>query len=428
VANLSAPKVPPATPIPRPASAPRLSIVVLPFANLSNDPEQQYFADGITEDVTTDLSRVAGMLVISRNTAFTYQDKRVDTKQIGRQLGVHYILEGSVRRSGNQIRINAQLIDVETDTHLWAERFDRDTGDLFALQNEITGRIVNTLGLELIAAEAARSIERPDALDLIFRGRALYFGKSPSRDNYAEAVSLFERALALDPHSVDAQTRLADALMNRVLDGVSASAADDIERAERLIEQTLAASPGSLLAHAVKGNVLRAQNRFEEAILEYETVLASNPNMAGVLAALGQCKFFTGSIEELFPLVERAIRLSPRAPGIGFWYFLIGRAHLLQSRTDEAIVWLEKARSVNATHPPSRAALASAYGLKGMTERAAAELAEARRFSGDDRYSSIARLKATGIFGSGYWGVPKIRALFETRYFVGLRNAGMPEE
>jgi adenylate cyclase len=311
---------------------------------------------------------------------------------------------------------------------LWAERFDRDTGDLFALQNEITGRIVNTLGLELIAAEAARPIERLDALDYIFRGRALYFGKSPSRDNYAEAVSLFERALALDPHSVEAQTRLADALMNRVLDGVSASAAADIERAERLIEQALAASPGSLLAHAVKGNVLRAQNRFEEAILEYETVLASNPNAAGVLAALGQCRFFTGSIEELFPLVERAIRLSPRAPGIGFWYFLIGRAHQLQSRTDEAIVWLEKARSVNATHPPSRAALASAYGLKGMGERAAAELAEARRFSGDDRYSSIARLKTTGIFGSGYWGVPKIRALFEATYFVGLCNAGMPEE
>ena len=134
-----------ATSISQPAVAPRLSIVVLPFTNLSNDPEQQYFADGITEDLTTDLSRIADMFVISRNTAFTYRNKPVDTKQIGRELGVRYVLEGSVRRSGNQVRVNAQLIDAETDAHLWAERFDRDTSDLFALQNEITSRIAIAL-------------------------------------------------------------------------------------------------------------------------------------------------------------------------------------------------------------------------------------------------------------------------------------------
>ena len=138
------------------ARAPRLSIVVLPFTNLSDDREQQYFADGITEDLTTDLSRLADMFVISRNTAFTYRNKPVDTKQIGRELGVRYVLEGSVRRSGNQVRVNAQLIDAETDAHLWAERFDRDTGDLFALQDEITSRIAIALNLELIGAEAAR--------------------------------------------------------------------------------------------------------------------------------------------------------------------------------------------------------------------------------------------------------------------------------
>src|SRR5271163_1335885 len=192
--------------IAQPLAAPHLSIVVLPFANLSNDPDQQYFADGITEDLTTDLSRLADMLVISRNTAFTYKDKPVNAKQLGRELGVRYLLEGSVQRSGNQLRVNAQLIDAETDAHLWADRFDRDMGDLFALQNEITGRLGNTLGIELMAAEAARPIERPDALDYIFRGRALYFGKGPSRDNYAEAISLFERALALDPQSAEAQT------------------------------------------------------------------------------------------------------------------------------------------------------------------------------------------------------------------------------
>jgi adenylate cyclase len=139
VANLSAARVPPASPISPPAGAPRLSIVVLPFANLSNDSEQQYFADGITEDLTTDLSRIADMLVISRNTAFTYRNKSLGTKQIGHELGVRYVLEGSVRRSGNQIRINAQLIDAEADIHLWAERFDGDVDDLFTLQDEITG-------------------------------------------------------------------------------------------------------------------------------------------------------------------------------------------------------------------------------------------------------------------------------------------------
>jgi TolB-like protein len=159
VANLPAPSVLPAPPISRPAVLPRLSIVVLPFANLSNDPEQQYFADGITEDLPTDLSRIADMFVISRNTAFTYKDKRVDTKQIGRDLGVRYLLEGSARRSGNQIRVNAQLIDAASDAHLWAERFDGDMGDLFALQNEVASRIAVALNLELLGAEAARPTE-----------------------------------------------------------------------------------------------------------------------------------------------------------------------------------------------------------------------------------------------------------------------------
>jgi adenylate cyclase len=163
---------PPAREKVAPSAAPRLSIVVLPFANLANDPEQQYFADGITEDLTTDLSRIAGSFVISRNTAFTYKGKPVDTKQIGRELGVHYVLEGSVQRSGKQVRVNAQLIDAETDAHLWAERIDHDTGDLFAPQNEITGRIAVALNVALVGAEAARPIEHPDVLDYILRGRA----------------------------------------------------------------------------------------------------------------------------------------------------------------------------------------------------------------------------------------------------------------
>ncbi len=156
--------------------------MVLPFANLSDDREQQYFADGITEDLTTDLSQIAGMLVISRNTAFTYRSKPVDAKQIGRDLGVRYVLEGSVRRSGNQVRVNAQLIDAETNAHLWADRFDRDVSDLFALQNEITGRIAIALNLELVGAEAARPTEHPDALDYIFQGRAALAKRGVARE------------------------------------------------------------------------------------------------------------------------------------------------------------------------------------------------------------------------------------------------------
>jgi adenylate cyclase len=404
-----------------PVAASRLSIVVLPFTNLSDDREQQYFADGITEDLTTDLSRLAGMLVISRNTAFTYRDKPSDTKQIGRELGVRYVLEGSVRRSGNHIRINAQLIDAERDTHLWAERFDGDTTDLFALQDEITSQIAVTLSIELVRAEAAWPTQHPVALDYILRGRAAY-SKPASRETYIEAISLYEQALRLDPRSVEAQSLLARTLASRVLDQMSDSAAADIARAQGLVAQALAGSTGGPLAHFARGHVLRAMGRPDEATSEYETAIVLNPNWVFAYLALGASKLLTGEIEEAIPLAEKAIRLSPRDPNIGAMYAQIGYVHLLQSRTDQAVLWLEKARSANPAHPTFRANLASAYGLKGDTERAATELAAARRLSRDDRYSSISRLKAIR-----HWGIPKIRALFEATYFAGLRNAGMPE-
>jgi len=417
IADLPVTSLPSAASITQLSAAPRLSIVVLPFTNLSSDQEQQYFADGITEDLTTDLSRIADMFVISRNTAFTYRNKPVDTKQIGRDLGVRYVLEGSVRRSGDQVRVSAQLIDAEIDAHLWAERLDRNTSDLFALQDEITSRIAVALNLALVAAEAARPTANPDALDYIFRGRAAS-NKPPSRDKYAASISLYERALELDPRSVEAQSLLAGALMARVLNNMSDAAAADIARAEGLAGQALAASPLTPLAHYAKGQVLRAQRRYEEAIPEYETALASDRNWVDALHHLGQCKLFAGAMEETIPLVEQAIRLSPRDPQLGIWYQEIGRVHLLQSRTDEAIVWHEKARNAAPAQPYIRAWLASAYALKGETERAAVELAEARRLSGDNRFSSIARLKALGYF----------RALVETTFFAGLRKAGMPEE
>jgi adenylate cyclase len=357
----------------QPLVTPRLSIVVLPFGNLSKDPDQQYLADGITEDLTTDLSRIAHMFVISRNTAFTYRDKPIDTKQIGRDLGVRYVLEGSVRRSDKQVRVNTQLIDAETDAHLWAERFDRDMGDLFALQSDITRRIAIALSSELVIAETARPIEHPDALDYILRGRAAS-NKGVTPDNLTEAVDLFEHALALDPGSGEAQGLLASTLTGRVLAGMTNSHAADIGRAEALVDQALAASPRNTIAHYAKGQLLRAEGRCEEAIPEFEAVVASNRNSAGAFFALGVCKIQTGSIEEAIPLEEQAIRLSPYDPAVFNRYLVIGQVHLLQSRTEEAIVWLEKARTANPASPWPRPWLASAYALKGDLERARAEL------------------------------------------------------
>jgi adenylate cyclase len=405
----------------RPLNAPRLSIVVLPLANLSNDPDQQYFADGITEDLTTDLSRIADMLVISRNTAFTYKNKPIDSRQIGRELGVRYVLEGSVQRSGDRVRITTQLIDAETLAHLWAERFDRDIGDLFAVQNEITRRIAVALNQELVSAEAIRPSDHPDALEYVLRARAAW-NRPPSREKWAETIDYLERALAIDPSSVAAQGWLAAALSARVLDLMADSVEADIARAAALAEQALAAAPGSALPHYAKGAVLRAQNRCEEALPEYETVLALNRNWVFAISAVAQCKFRAGAIDEVIPLHEQAIRISPRDPSIVVFYLNIGLVHLLQSRTDEAILWLEKARTAAPAHAIPHAWLAAAYALKNDTERAATELAEARRLTSDDHYSSVAKLR------SRIRVAPKIQELYETTYLAGLRKAGMPEE
>ena len=415
---------PPGNPISQPLIAPRLSIVVLPFTNLSNDPDQQYFADGITENLTTDLSRIADTFVISSNSAFTYQGKRVDTKQIGRDLGVRYVLEESVERSGNQVRLNAQLIDAGTDADLWAERFDGDTTDLFALQDEVTRRIAISLNHELIVAEATRPTRNPDAVDLILRARSMFL-RPASRHRDDEIISLFRRAVQLDPGSVEAQFRLAGALANRQLDGFGWSDAD-MKQAEALSLQALAAAPRNSVAHSARAQVLRAQGRLDEAISEYEIALASNRNNVNALANMGRCRMFIGPIEDGISAQLQAIRLSPRDPNIGLWYFRIGQGRLLQSRFEEAIRWLEKARVALPNLAAHHADLAAAYALHGDAEQAATELTEAQRLGHD--YSSIARLKPALFRGQIRGARPEIRALFETTYLAGLRKAGMPEE
>ena len=179
--------------------------MVLPFANIGGDPEQEYFVDGVTESLTTDLSRMSGMLVIGRNTAFTYKGKHVDLKQIGHELGVRYVLEGSVQRGGNRMRVNAQLIDAETGNHLWAERFDKPLADLFDMQDEIVARLASQLGTQLITAEARRAerAPNPDSLDLYFQGMACV-AKGNTLEYLSQASGYFERALTLDPGNIEA--------------------------------------------------------------------------------------------------------------------------------------------------------------------------------------------------------------------------------
>jgi adenylate cyclase len=402
--------------------APRLSIVVLPFANLNDDREQQYLADAITDDVTIDLSRIVDMIVISRNTAFTYRGKPVDTRQIGRDLNVRYVLEGSVRRSGNRIRVNTQLIDAENDVHVWADRSDHTSDNPFRLQDEVTGRIAVALNLELIGAEAARPTDNPDALDYIFRGRAA-LNKGSIHENFLDAIQLLESALKLDPQSIDARVFLAHALVGRVLEQFSETMTADLDRAERLIGEAMASPRRQSLAHLWKGQLLRARGRYRAAIPEYETALAADRNSVLALAALGQCRFFSGLLEEVIPAQEQAIRLSPADPYLPNWHWRIGMVHLLQSRIDESVFWLERARSANPRLAGPHAWLVSAYALQGDLRRAGNEFAEACRLSGDNRYASIAAFKAAQPFETA-----SISMLAEETFFSGLRKAGVPEK
>ena len=408
-----------------PSSAPSLSIVVLPFVSLSNDSEQEYFADGITEDLTTDLSRISGSFVIARNTAFSYKGKPADVKEIGRELGVNYVLEGSVRRADDQVRVNVQLIDAATGAHLWAERFDCDFASLADAQDAITGRLAQSLDLKLIE-DVERRMEQearpnPNALDLVMRGRA-WLHRPRSAASRMEAQRAFERALELDTRSVDACVGLATALLSNILDGWSRSPQQDEERAGRLLRKALEHDTNRPMAHLAMGLLCRLQNRLTEARIEFETAIALDRNFANAYRHLGITLMHLGDPDAAIPLIDKAIRLNPRDPNVAGHYWALGACHLLLGLADQATDLLRRARAGNPRYWYVHLWLAGALGLKGDLEEARTALAEAIKIMPE--INSITQLRANipAIKNARYW------ALLDRTANVGLRRAGFPDE
>jgi adenylate cyclase len=406
-------------------TAPRLSFVVLPFANLSNDPDQEYFVDAITADLTTDLSRISGSFVIARTTAFTYKGKPVDVKQLGRDLGVRYVIEGSVRRLVVQVQMNVQLIVAETGAHVWADRFDTDRRNLAEAQSEITGRLGRTLNLDLLQ-QASRRIEQektvdPDARDLVIRARALVYRPAAIAIR-EEARRLFERALEIDPGSIDAKIGLAELLVTTIKVGWSNSVQQDQARAEQLLVEVLERDAFSVSAHDQLGELRRFQNRLAEAQIEFETAIALDPNNLGAFFHLGMNLMFLGRPQEGIPLDWKAIRLSPHHQAAAApIYWALGHSHLLLGDVDEAIDLLRKARTLNPRYWFIPLSLASALGLKGDLDEAKRALAEAIKLRPE--VNSLARWR--DLYREGN---PQYLALAEKTVYAGLRRAGTPEE
>ena len=414
-----------AKPAPAPApekSAPRLSMVVLPFANIGGGAEQEHFVDGVTESLTTDLSRIRSAVVIGRNTAFTYKGKAVDLKQIGRELNVRYVLEGSVQRGGNRMRVNVQLIDAETGNHLWADRFDKPLADLFDMQDEIVARLANALNAQLAAAEARRAEKapNPDSMDLYFQGLA-WFNKGLSPDNVTQARSFFDRALAADPDNVDALigSARADSVEGAVLfstDPIAAFAA-----AEAKLTKALSSVPDHARAHMFLGFVEMMTKRAAAGIAECEHALALDRNLASAHSFIGRGKMLVGRAEETEAHVAEALRLSPRDTMANTWMMHAGFAKNQLGASDQAVAWCRRAIEANRNHPTAWFQLAAALARLGRLDEAhsavKAGLALAPSFT-------VSRARVN-------WTTPSDDLTYLARLepvFDGLRKAGVPEQ
>ena len=400
----------------KPARAGHLSIVVLPFANLSGDPSQDYFADGITENLTTDLSRIRDSFVIARNTAFTFKGKSVDAKEIGKELGVRYVLEGSVQRDQNRVRVNAQLVDAESGAHLWADRFEEDMADLFKMQDQVVARLAYSLGWALTNAEAEKGARsnNPDAIDLTMQGWALRwrFQKTSESREVKEARALFDRALAIDPNDADALAGSAEAYFEEYFYGWTDPQTDYEGKVLGQADRAIALDPTNVGAYLAKGWYLSlVSHKYSEALGVTDAGLAVNPNFVPLYIPRTVAEISLGRFEQAKADAERAMRLSPRDPTIGVFHVIVGDAEISLGHFDAAIEEYRKAIDSGFRPFFAYTNLAAAYAHAGKMDEAKAALAEARR-----------RNPAITV----KWMMehtPNLPAVFD-----GLRKAGLPEE
>jgi len=412
---------PAAAPVPEKPAPPRLSMVVLPFANIGGDREQEHFVDGVTESLTTDLSRIRGAVVIGRNTAFTYKGKAVGLKQIGRELNVRYVLEGSVQRGGNRIRVNVQLIDAESGNHLWADRFDKPLADLFDMQDEIVARLAGALNAELVAAEARRAEQapNPDSTDLYFQGLACFY-KGLTPDNMAQARSFFDRALTADPDNVDALVGSARA---HQIEGVFFFVTDRaaaFATAEAKLTKALSAAPDHARGHMQLGFVDIYTERAAEGIVKCEHALALDRNLAYAHAYIGIGKVFIGRPEETESQIAEALRLSPRDTMAYVWMAIAATAKRHLGVWEEAVAWSRRSIEANRNFPESHFELAAALTQLGRLDGARSAVSAGLVLNPN---FSVSRARA---FFTAESSDPKYLAQTE-RILEGMRKAGLPE-
>jgi adenylate cyclase len=395
------------------ANAPtHLSVVVLPFANLSDDPSQDYFADGITENLTTELSRIRNSFVIARNTAFTFRGKNIDAKEISRELGVRYVLEGSVQRDQNRVRVNAQLVDGETGAHLWADRFEESVNDLFKLQDEIVARLANSLGYELARAEAQRIVHStdPDAIDLMMRGWAVLW-QPMTKESTALARDYFERAMRIDPQSAEAMVGSAYARMRASVYGWSTTA--DYAAQWDLLTKATAINPSYAFAYYVKSHVLFWTKQVPEAIEAAQTAVALDPNAANGYYAMGLAEGALKRCEQSIVHIKQAFALSPRDPIGGLWHSVLGIDEACLNRLDAAIGEFKQAIDAGYRTFFPYAFLAAVEAAKGNDAEAKVALAEARRINPQLTIK---------------WFAEHTPGMTLTVFVDGWRKAGLPEE
>ena len=358
----------------------RPAIAVLAFDNMSDDRGQEYFSDGISEDIITALSRVRWFFVIARNSSFVYKGRAVHIGQVAEELGVRYVVEGSVRRSGGRVRITAQLNDVATGSHVWAEHYDRDLTDVFAVQDEITNAIVAAIEPQIYAAENFRATRKPpsslDAWDLVMRALSHYW--RVTRDDHIAAQSLLEQAIELDPNYGQALSVLATSLMFGVHLGWT-DIGVAVPRAERAALAAIQADGEDPWAHTALGSVYFSTRRLDDSLAEFELALRLNPNFSVAQGYYALALSYAGCWQDSFDAAQRAIRLSPRDPSLAIYHGIAAYAQFIGGNYAEAIERSREAIRHRGDLTGAYRVLTVAAGMAGETEIAAAALQELRR-------------------------------------------------